>query len=72
MITAIRNVYLLIPVYFSPGLDVRSAGSVENTICRRDLDRAMPGCESSCVTGIHDLESKPRNIAADIMPSSGS
>src|SRR5215831_17294008 len=35
------------PTYFSLGVGVCPVAAVENTVCRRDLDQPMPGCESS-------------------------
>src|SRR6266852_8747827 len=36
------------PAYFSLGVCVGPIASAENTVCRRDRDQSMPGCESSC------------------------
>src|SRR6516162_9972343 len=36
------------PAYFSLGAGVCPVAFAENTVCRRDLNQSMPGCESSC------------------------
>src|SRR6516164_6269094 len=36
------------PAYCSLGVGVCRIAADENTVCRRDRDQSMPGCESSC------------------------
>src|SRR6516162_7487512 len=36
------------PACFSLGVGVCPVAAVENTVCRRDRDQSMPGCEGSC------------------------